>query len=291
MGKSENFQTGDQVLSQQLRPSVNGAELLLAQAPGQTSWKAESTMQTASLVDAGSLPPLQLEPALTQVGTEAMLTAMQIGCRAVSEVARYTWDHTWNPYRGKELQTVAGIPENGWHEAYKAFPELSVLPKAEATRLMKAIVLNELDHYDLKDQAQDAGLPLGETFGISQLSRKAITNHAEILQQQVNKGQRHTNPLAQYRSLDDAHLKAVLLDTNQAPLLVAENLAYNIRQYNRHGYPITTETLAYGYNPDIKRTDRTNEIFPALTKVQDSTHVRNVMGWYHFLESAERSTK
>ena len=58
-------------------------------------------------------------------------------------------------YRGNEQATIDNnIPAKAWDEAYKTFPELKQLPEKDATKLMKAIIANELDHYGPEDIAQ-----------------------------------------------------------------------------------------------------------------------------------------
>ncbi|MBX9771461.1 MAG: hypothetical protein K2X29_08835 [Candidatus Obscuribacterales bacterium] len=217
-------------------------------------------------------------------------TAAKVG-EAAFKVVPEVFEHTWNPYKGHELEILQTIPDGNWHVAYEAFPELHLIPENETTRLMKAIILNELEHYDLRDKAQDAGLPVGRTLGITQLSAAGIKTHAQVLEHDLQAGKRKFNPLHSYLSMSEDELTSVLKNPSNAPLLVAENLAYNIRQYRRHNYPVSLETLAYGYNPDVKNADGLNDLLPDGNKRATSAHIKNVMGWYHFLESAERKSR
>lgn len=196
-----------------------------------------------------------------------------------------------HPYRGHELQEMNKIPANAWEDAYKAFPELESIAKLDqhsAARLMKAITANELDHYGPEDTLEDKAATMGQawvihnrTLGFSQQSPDGVRNMAQVLDQDMKAGKRENNPLSQYLHMTDQQLATALEDPKQAPLFVAANLASNARMYERHNYPVSEQTLGYGFNPDMP--DRTgklqHDLLPSPEQLAKSQHAENISKW------------
>ncbi|HEY9869859.1 MAG TPA: hypothetical protein V6D08_11890, partial [Candidatus Obscuribacterales bacterium] len=196
-----------------------------------------------------------------------------------------------HPYRGQEQQELNKVPAKNWDDAYKAFPELQSVAKLDqqdATRLMKAIVANELDHYGPEDTLEDKAAKAGQswlihnrTLGFSQQSPDGLRNMAQILEQDMKAGKRENNPLSQYLHMTDQQLATALEDPKQAPLFVAANLASNARMYERHNYPLNELTLGYGFNPDLP--DRTgklqHDLLPSPEQLAKSQHAENIVKW------------
>lgn len=187
-----------------------------------------------------------------------------------------------HPYQGREALAVSKIPEIRWNEAYNLFPELhsSGMTNKSATELGKAIIRNELRHYDLCDQADDrfahaTGHPLpgrregDATLGYSQLSQNSIIKRSTEFPQ-----------LAEYltnRGYPPGSELKVLEDPQMAPVLVAANMAHNIRMYQRHSIPINERTLAYGFNPDQSNSDGVKILLPDEETLNKSQHLVNVL--------------
>lgn len=196
-------------------------------------------------------------------------------------------------YRGDEQEMLASIPQQAWSDAYSAFPELASaahLSKKDSCRLMKAILANELEHYDKWDLAEDIlvgakgqDLLYDKTVGWSQISVFGVRGYLAELQKEVSEGKRKDNPLAKYVGKTDAQLLEVLQDSKALPLFVAANLAHNVRMYARHGYPVTIETLGYGFNPDLADSSDAlkHSLLPTSEELKKSVHVRNVLRWFN----------
>jgi len=183
-----------------------------------------------------------------------------------------------HPYRGEIDKTMARIPEQAWQQAFDTFPQLqtSGLSREQTVQLMQALVRNELYNYNSRDLADDRlakltgnapdwpGRPSREaTLGVSQVSPKGIDDMAKEFPEQMSKyvgKEVHT-----------------LLDPKEAPMLVAANLAHNIEMYRRHGIPISSESLAYGFNPREKGPDGKTILLPDQPTLARAEHVKNVM--------------
>ncbi len=96
-------------------------------------------------------------------------------------------------YRGNEQATMdKDIPAKAWDEAYKAFPELKQLGEKDATKLMKAIIANELDHFGPEDLGQDTGAASGHggslhkySLGFAQISPDGLRDMAKQFDAEV----------------------------------------------------------------------------------------------------------
>jgi hypothetical protein len=150
------------------------------------------------------------------------------------------------PFKGKEKEELAkttAADKQSWEHAHDAFPQLANVPP----NLMKAYTLNEIKFYHTDDQIQDQlaknGIDGGWTLGIAQITTKGVREFE-----------------AKYPQLKEFLLKhgygpgqemKALLDPACVPMIVAAKTASIIEDLNRHHIPITTETVAYGYNPDV----------------------------------------
>lgn len=251
----------------------------------------QSDSQTAKIAQNleydGRPPTLLPDPRMMQIVTESVV-------KAGAEAFKYGIEH---PYRGRESMELAKIPEATWTQAYSAFPELASLGAEKTTQLMKAIIANELHHYDVKDtaiegfanQLQAAGPLDGITMAVTQITVKGVRNAASELEKEVTEGKRHDNPLKKYLGMDNRQILSALHDPKEAPLLVAANLAHNARMYSRHSYPITADTLGYGFNPDLP--DPTgkleHDLMPPIKELENSPHVKNIRKWLNQLSSDE----
>lgn len=262
MNTGENFRIADHSVKQRTEPVFNAPELLLAQAPGQDQ---TFKMQTASLVDAGFLPSLQLEPAVTNIATDATIKISEKTAAFVGDLCNQT----------RALESINNIPDTEWSKAYTQFPELtSRLSRTQATRLMKALVLNELEHADPRDWTQETlshavVVPDVWTLGFTQLSTKAVRERSQEFPEQ----------LSRYKG----HERAALIDPAQAPYLVAATLAHYVKQFQKYNYPINESTLGYAYNPDLRKPDGMKNIMPGDSELSRSSHARNVRRWIDFL--------
>ena len=197
--------------------------------------------------------PWQIEPALNQAARDGVMMAVEVinQQRAIGEVNK--------------------IPDRAWSEAYNAFAGLqSHLPEKAATALMKAVIANEVEHYDPADVAEDALarshlIPPDRTIGITQLTINAIR-------------QRELEFPMQLAALRE-HEREALLDPAKAPSLVAATLEHYIRQFEKHQYPITSETLGYAYNPDLYTSPGHKNIMPTLEDMKKSEHAANIRRW------------
>lgn len=164
-------------------------------------------------------------------------------------------------YRGGELETMnKDIPAKAWDKAYKAFPELKQLGEKDATRLMKAITANELEHYDPLDLGEDAAAKTGhggglhgKTIGYGQISPDGFRDIARQLDKEVQSHQRTSNPLAKFEKMNNDQLAQELVNPANTPLFVAAHVALDLHTLNRHKneLPVTPESLGYFYNADM----------------------------------------
>ena len=165
------------------------------------------------------------------------------------------------PYRGSEDALLAECTKDNsqaWNAAFDAFPELQkYLPEQQqGTLLMKALVRNELHHYDVKDGFGDTMAKLGhpktsETLGYSQITPTGVRdfcNRYPQLKQFIS--QRHTGPNAEAEALRDPAC---------VPMIVAAKLQSEVDFYKQANdklspaqkVPINARTLAYAYNADV----------------------------------------
>ncbi len=238
----------------------------------------------------GGLPTLLPDPEIMRIlgetATEATVSAY-----------KYGFEH---PYRGRELSHVAAIPQETFSQAFGAFPELQLIGKLSeqnATQLMKAIIANELDHYDWRDRLADsvAGAAHGYgktgevTIGYSQISVKGVQDLAKDFQKEVDKGDRSSNPLAKYLKMSNEKILESLSNPQELPLLVAANLAHNVGMYNRNHYPINEQTLGYGFNPDLppQKPKEGHELLPPKERLDKSPHAHNISVWLQKIHDAE----
>lgn len=176
----------------------------------------------------------------------------------------------------ERVQTeIQKIPEIAWSKAYSEFPQLKAagLSEKQSVSLMKAIIANEVEHYDLADGAEDGlarlnMLPSNRTFGISQLTINALHKREREFPEQLHGIQNHE--------------REALLAESQAPLLVAATLTHYIRQFEQYNYPITQESLGYAYNPDLYAVPGHKDIMPTKEKLQTSEHAANIRRWLAF---------
>ncbi len=217
----------------------------------------------------GGLPTLVPSP--EQLGLKPLIDT-------ASEVAGLAVEKQWNPYRGEITSKMNEIPASAWHQAYEAFPQFKKagLTEKQATEVMQAIVRNELYNYDKFDQAdenhaRETGKPMhypqrkddnAATLGVSQLSINAVRERLAEYPEQL-------------KSLVGKEVQA-LLDPRIAPLLVASTLAHDIEMFTRHRVPVTEQSLAYIYNPDIKENGK-NKILATQADLSTSAHVQHVL--------------
>lgn len=222
-----------------------------------------------------------------------------------------------HPLAGQELSIINKIPDDSWNSASSMFYEFTQngFSNQQFQILLKAILANEIHHYDRFDQADDVsarltGSPVlpgkyraanDVTCGLSQISVNGVKKLSEEFP-----------PLKEYLTKNGyppgKELQA-LLDPNMAPILIAGNVAHNARMYERHGIPVNQETLSYGYNPDVSfRKDdlqhqnplTNNEakdlkkngvpidkaLLPSKVVLEKSEHVENVKNWFGWLNKS-----
>jgi len=212
-------------------------------------------------------------------------------------------------YRGKELETMnREIPAKAWGEAYKAFPELKQIGEKDSIRLMKAIIANELEHYDPADLAQDAlsktghagGALKDRSIGFAQISPNGVRDMSRQLEAQVQRHERTSNPLAKFDKATRDELAEVLAKPENTPLFVAAHLSLDLKTLNRHKneVEVTPEALGYIYNADrvyaksdehhehllTKSEARKKQIpndtaWPTKLVLQQSEHAANIRRW------------
>jgi hypothetical protein len=236
-------------------------------SPVMQSINSRSSWSTAdsTLVAQGVLPPsMELlqsfhSAEVVQDKTKIALNAdLEAGLNAVIPqylipVAEQIWKQTEHPLAGIEKklmdETTASNPR-AWEQAISSFPQLKDVP----ANLMKAYVRNELAFYDRNDlgddylAAQGVSLDLpgrrGEdaTLGMSQISpagvRKFEHKYPQLKEFLAQKGYA-------------GHEEKALLDPECVPMIVAAKTASLIDDMKKHHVPITQESLAYAYNPDV----------------------------------------
>lgn len=194
----------------------------------------------------------------------------------------------WNPYHGDITARMSQIPEQAWSQAFAAFPHLKEagLSEKQATQLMQAIMRNELYNFDQLDNADEVAIrrtgkpsplhrnPDDATVGYSQISINGVkAREAEFPDQ-----------LDQFKG-NELH---ALEDPKAAPLLIAATLAHNIKMYQNHRIPVTEQSLAYSYNPDVKDQGGHNKLLPTASDLNSSTHVKNVMHQLAIIRGTEK---
>lgn len=205
----------------------------------------------------------------------------------VKNAYKYNFEH---PFRGREIENLNKIPPEAWRVAFNAFPEMQSIAKLNeknATRLMKAIIANELEHYDGMDTLEDYVANAAPdkvaslTVGFPQMTAIGIQHEAQELENQVAKGKRVDNPLAQFVGAPISDVVKALEDPQNAPLFVAANLAHNARMYENNKYPITLATLGYGFNPDLPDPTgkHKHNMLPRMQELNTSTHAKNIEKW------------
>lgn len=218
-----------------------------------------------------------------------------------------------HPFAGKELIMMRRISDSAWNDAATLFPELtgSGITKERSTLLIKGILANELRNYDLKDQADDVsvqmtGSPVPKlgraaedaTLGYSQVSVNGVRKLSREFPQVKEYLTKHGYPPGQ-------ELKA-LGDPKIAPILIAGNMAHTAKMYRNHDVPVTEQSLAYGFNPDISfsREDKNHDnpltlkavrhleregkhadkaLLPTEKVLNASPHVENIQTWLELL--------
>lgn len=203
--------------------------------------------------------PWEIEPGLNNAVSETI----------VEPFAKAVGDKINQDRAEKDLQK---IPEAAWSKAYSEFPELKEagLSEKQGIRLMKAIVLNELEHLNLIDVGQDALANLGlalqdKTIGFTQLSPKAVK-------------ERESEFPGLFGAFKNKEVQS-LENPQKAPELVAATLAHYVKQFAKYGYPINEETLGYAYNPDLKTKSGQKDIMPTMERLQTSEHASNIRRW------------
>jgi len=165
-------------------------------------------------------------------------------------------------YRGRELETMnKEIPAKAWDDAYKAFPELKQLGEKDATRLMKAIIANELDHYGPEDLAQDEMAKTGHgglvvanrSLGFAQIKPEGVRKMAKEFDKEIAEGRRSANPLLRFEKMNDDQLAKELANPANTPLFVAAHMAIDLQTLNRHNSEVAVnpQALGYWYNADM----------------------------------------
>lgn len=214
-----------------------------------------------------------------------------------------------HPFAGHELDIVSNIPDRAWNVAASLFPEFTRagIDPERIQKLCKAILANELEHYDRSDQADDtsvrvAGSPLPRpgrsaedaTLGYAQISvngvKKLSQKFPQVLEYLTKCGYA---PGQEMNALNDPKI---------APVLIAANLAQTANMYQRHHIPVNEQTLGYGFNPDISfnKTDAERKnpltaseaelvrnlgattekaILPSPSILEKSEHVLNIRRW------------
>lgn len=226
-----------------------------------------SDMTRGGLPMSGTLLP---EPWMLKAGADLFPTLCKIALNATSAKFQETFDAVKkavvnpieHPFRGHEEATLALVPQASWSEAYKAFPDLKKiggLSEEQSTRLMKAIVGNELTFYGPEDKAQDAicaagqgRFIMGKTVGFAQIAPEGVRKVSAEFDEEVKKGSRSVNPLAKLAALSDDELAKAMLKPENVPVLVAANIAHNLKMFANHANEVEINplTLGYQFNPD-----------------------------------------
>lgn len=219
----------------------------------------------------GYMPPPTLVPSLEQLGLKPVIDA-------ATDQAALNAVRTWNPYRGEINAEMSKIPEAAWQQAYEAFPQFKQagLSEQQAKEVMQAIIRNELYNFDGFDKAdQEHARTTGKPMHFPQRKddNAATLGHAQLSINAVR--ERLAEYPEQLKGLPGSEVQA-LLNPKFAPLLVAATLAHDIEMFNRHKVPVTEQSLAYIYNPDIQKNGK-NQILPNQADLDASAHVRHVM--------------
>lgn len=192
------------------------------------------------------------------------------------------------PYRGVEDLRLADCTKQNpqaWNDAFAAFPELSnYLSGQDGTRLMKALVRNELHNYDVKDHVGDTMARFGhvdstETLGYPQITPLGLKQFEDKYPQLkafiASKG--HTGANAEADALRDPAC---------TPMIVAAKLQSEVDTLKNaqdklqpgHKVQINWRSLAYTYNADVYYNPKTpqNPDFHAniVPKAKDIEHLR-----------------
>lgn len=197
--------------------------------------------------------------ALTGIAAKVTASKFQEIVDAVKKAVVNPIEH---PFRGHEEETLTLIPAQSWSDAYKAYPDLKEiggLSEAQSTKLMKAIIGNELTFYGPEDKAQDAiceagqGSAIhGQTVGFAQIAPDGVRNLSAEFDNEVKAGIRTSNPLRELAGLPDNDLAKAMIKPENLPILVGAVLSHNVQMFNRHKgeVEINPLTLGYSYNPD-----------------------------------------
>lgn len=189
-----------------------------------------------------------------------------------SDVVRVTSpgsDRLIFPYRGTEdirLAECTKANPAAWNEAFQAFPELGKYLSAEAaSKLMRALVRNELHNYDVKDSMGDNRSEHGyvnpcETLGYAQIAPIGVVTFCAKypqLRKFLNE-QGHLGPNAE---------ATALLDPACLPMIMAAKLQSEVDDFKHvqdkmlpgKCVEINARSLAYAYNADVYYNPKTPE--------------------------------
>lgn len=210
-----------------------------------------------------------------------------------------------HPHKGNEDYVLSKVPDSSWKEAYKLFPEFKKsgvlqagLTEDRIESLSKAVIRNELSHYDWRDALDDkaaritgnapdvpnipgikGGRPSDEaTLGIVQVSPKGLIEHrGEFPQLDKYLTGKGYPPGSEVKAL---------LDPKIAPAVVAANFAHNIKMYSNHlrETEISAKSLAYGFNPSESGPNG-KILLPSKDILSRSKHVENVMNALKIIDS------
>jgi len=207
------------------------------------------------------------------------------------------------PFKHKEKEELAkttAADKQAWEHAHDAFPQLAEVP----TNIMKAYTLNEIKFYHLDDQIQDQlaknGVDGGWTLGLAQITTKGVREFEAKYPQLKEFLLKHGyGPGQEMKALEDPAC---------VPMIVAAKTATIIEDLKKHHVPITAESVAYGYNPDVysyskehdegrtyvalynKHIEESHRLHPDQKKeyyadkpevIHASKHVKNVLNCLH----------
>ncbi len=212
------------------------------------------------------------------LGTDIVRVAMPSGAT----------DRAIFPYRGSEDLRLAECTKANpaaWKDAFESFPDLQqYLSKHDGTRLMQALVRNELHNYDVKDRFGDTmskhgNAEPGETLGYSQISPNGVKEfcqkYPQLREYLASKGYDGKNAEA-----------AALRDPSCIPMIVAAKLQSEVdtlktahdKLHPDKPVDINWRTLAYTYNADVYYNPKTPDspdfhasIYP---KAKEMEHLR-----------------
>ncbi|MBX3152078.1 hypothetical protein KF728_18110 [Candidatus Obscuribacterales bacterium] len=176
------------------------------------------------------------------------------------------------PYRGIEfshLSKCAQASSKVWKNAYLSYPKLREgLSLKDASVLMKALVLNEIQYYAPKQIKRDAearertpGAQSLEPLGYAQMTPKSVRDLEEGLVG-GKKVRAELTQLSYYFSTrghtGEGHEARALLDPTCVPMIVAAKIetlldAYEkvLDKFSNKPMRVDMETLAYGFKPDV----------------------------------------